>query len=223
MDGHKVLTSKDMARLASRQCAGCGACCRGMGDTILLDPYDVCQLTNGLQRSFDELLGDGVDLHVEKGIILPHMKMDEARDACHFLDAGGRCKVHAFRPGICRLFPLGRHYNNTDESTGASADADKLPNVTYFLLEDACTDPSRTKVRVDKWLGIPDLPSYEAFKFRWHRMLRTLAARIAAEDDQETVQKVNVFFLQTFYMKPYERKTFYEEMERRMERFQVVL
>ena len=260
----KKYTGSDMARLSAGSCAGCGACCRGMGDTIVLDPYDVCLLTAGLGLPFADLLEKAVDLHVEDGIILPHLRQEDCGDSiraagkesssplrtgkesgdssgtrCHFLGENGRCRVHAFRPGICRLFPLGRQYGEGKEG-----------KITYFLLEDACIDRGRTKVRIDKWLGIPDLPRYEAFKMKWHRLLRTLEARLAAENDPDVAGKVNLFFLQTFFMKPYfdlgrggqpnklntktaaraqtglplfDTRVFYEQLEERIKQFSVVL
>ena len=270
----KKYTGSDMARLSAGSCAGCGACCRGMGDTIVLDLYDVCLLTAGLGLPFADLLEKAVDLHVEDGIILPHLRQEDCGESiraagresgsplrtgkesgsplrtskesgdssgtrCHFLGENGRCRVHAFRPGICRLFPLGRQYGEGKEG-----------KITYFLLEDACIDRGRTKVRIDKWLGIPDLPRYEAFKMKWHRLLRTLEARLAAENDPDVAGKVNLFFLQTFFMKPYfdlgsggqpnklntktaaraetglplfDSRVFYEQLEERIKQFSVVL
>ena len=36
--------------------------------------------------------------------------MNNEKEACYFLNEEGRCSIHSFRPGICRLFPLGRFY-----------------------------------------------------------------------------------------------------------------
>ena len=69
--GQRQYGPQDMVRISSSACAGCGACCRGMGDTIVLDPYDVWQVTAGLGKSFEELMGVSIDLHVEEGVILP--------------------------------------------------------------------------------------------------------------------------------------------------------
>ena len=105
---HRLYGPQDMVRIASSACAGCGACCRGMGDTIVLDPYDVWQLGAGLGKTFEELMGAGVDLHVEEGVILPHLMMRRDTQSCAFLGEDGRCVIHVYRPEICRLFPLGR-------------------------------------------------------------------------------------------------------------------
>lgn len=208
--GSRRYGPQDMVRISSSACAGCGACCRGMGDTIVLDPYDVWQLTAGLGKSFEELLGAGIDLHVEEGVILPHLMMREDTRACFFLGQDGKCVIHAHRPGICRLFPLGRQFDEKKTS--------------YFIVPEGCVKGGLTKVRIDKWLGIPDLPAYEQFKARWHALVRTLGARIAAEPSEETRRNINLYFLQTFYMTSYgsadSADQFYAEAADRMDKFE---
>ena len=187
---HRLYSAQDMVRIRSSECAGCGACCRGMGDTIVLDPYDVWQLAAGTGRTFEEMMGAGVDLHVEEGVILPHLMMREDTKGCSFLAKDGKCAVHAYRPGICRLFPLGREFHDD--------------GVSYFIVPEGCVKGGLSKVRIGKWLGIADLPRYERFKGEWHLLVQRLRARLAAEPSDEVRRNVNVYFLQTFYMTPYE-------------------
>ena len=104
----RLYGAQDMVRISSSSCAGCGACCRGMSDTIVLDPYDMWQMGLITGKTFEELMGAGIDLHVEEGVILPHLMMKKDTEGCYFLGEDGRCTIHAYRPGICRLFPLGR-------------------------------------------------------------------------------------------------------------------
>ena len=104
----RLYGAQDMVRISSSSCAGCGACCRGMSDTIVPDPYDVWQMGLITGKTFEELMGAGIDLHVEEGVILPHLMMKKDTEGCYFLGEDGRCTIHAYRPGICRLFPLGR-------------------------------------------------------------------------------------------------------------------
>ena len=37
----KLYLANDMVRTGCNECAGCSSCCRGMGDSIILDPYDM--------------------------------------------------------------------------------------------------------------------------------------------------------------------------------------
>lgn len=76
-------------------------------------------------------------------IILPNIKMDPKTDACGFLNEEGRCSIHGFRPGVCRLFPLGRYYS---EEAGKK-------EFHYFLQIHECPMPNKTKVKVNRWVG----------------------------------------------------------------------
>ena len=205
----RLYRAHDMARIASTECAGCGACCRGMGDTIVLDPYDVWQLTQNLGRPFDGLLGTQIELHVEEGVILPHLAMRKGEESCSFLGEDGRCAIHAFRPGICRLFPLGRQFDDG--------------KISYFVVEGGCEKGNLAKTRIDKWLGISDLPAYENFKAEWRSLLLSLKARIAAEPSEEVQRNLNIYFLRTFYMTPCgsgkNASSFYREIKERIQEF----
>ena len=108
----RLYSSNDMAKTDCKGCDGCSACCHGMGNSIVLDPLDVYRLSTNLSKSVNELLTGPQELNVVNDIILPNLKMARAEEACSFLDTNGSCTVHAFRPGICRMFPLGRFYEN---------------------------------------------------------------------------------------------------------------
>lgn len=101
----------DMVKADCHGCRGCHKCCTGMGNSVILDPYDMWRIRKGLNKSLQEFLEEGkVELHVVDGCILPNLAMTGTEEACGFLDREGRCSIHAFRPGVCRLFPLGRYY-----------------------------------------------------------------------------------------------------------------
>ena len=145
----KLYGAEDMVKADCGDCEGCFACCQGMGDSILLDPYDICRLSEGLGKSFEELMKEAVGLKMADGLILPYLKMTGEKEACSFLNSEGRCSIHTFRPGFCRLFPLGRLYENG--------------SFRYFLQIHECRKENRTKVRVRKWLDTPDFAAYEQF------------------------------------------------------------
>ena len=136
----------DMAKLGCNDCAGCSSCCRGMGNTIVLDPYDVWRLTGGLGVSLQQLLAGHLELNVVDGIILPNLKLAGDSEQCTFLNDAGRCSIHPYRPGICRLFPLGRYY----EEDGFH----------YILQIHECEKPNRSKVKIRKWMDTPDMERY---------------------------------------------------------------
>lgn len=201
----QLLSANDLVKLGCGDCDGCSACCRGMGQSILLDPYDIFELKKATGLNFNGLMQEKIELCVEDGLILPAIKMQPGIDACGFLNEAGRCMIHPHRPGLCRLFPLGRKY---DEK-----------GLHYFLLEDACQIRNRTKIKIKKWLEIPTLSQYERFLIAWHDLRRNLQEQIAGEESEERIQFVNMKFLELFYQKPYDGKTdFYEQFEERIKR-----
>lgn len=152
--------SNELVKVGCGDCKGCHTCCQGMGESILLDSYDFYQLQLATGLGFASLMQKKIALTMEQGIILPHLKMQEQTDACAFLNTEGRCSIHAHRPGLCRLFPLGREF---DEQ-----------GLRYFLLEDACQIKNKTKVKVKKWLEIPALSQYEEFLISWHDLRKEM-------------------------------------------------
>ena len=200
----KLYGNNDMAKVNCHDCAGCSSCCEDMGQSIWLDPYDIYQLTKNLGKTMEELLAREVEFHVEDGLILPNLKMvGNEMPRCGFLNEAGRCSIHSIRPGYCRLFPLGRNYEE-----------DKL---TYFVLKDACPAPNKSKVKINKWLGVPRLKEYERFLVEWHMLTKRLRAFYAEHMEEEAVIKaVNMKFFQIFYLTAYETEDFYQEFDCRM-------
>ena len=85
----KLYGSGDMVKVGCDDCRGCSACCRGMGSSIVLDPYDIFRLETGLDLSFEELLAEAVELNLVDGMILPNLKMSGEGEACTFLNEEG--------------------------------------------------------------------------------------------------------------------------------------
>ena len=197
----RLYGSNDLVKADCGDCRGCFACCCGMGNSIILDPLDVHRLTTGLNQSFEALLASYLELNVVDGIILPNLKMQGSRECCAFLNEAGRCTIHAIRPGICRLFPLGRYYENG--------------SFRYFLQTHECKKANRTKVKVKKWIDTPELGKYETFVNRWHYYLKDMETLI--EKQPEKAKEIDLQILQRFYLTPYE-DDFYTEFEQRMQK-----
>jgi Fe-S-cluster containining protein len=80
-------------------CNRCKRCCRDK--RIMLNPYELIRLARSRGLSIAQLIDDHTD---EGGSILRFGGPD---NACGFLGPEG-CTVHADRPLVCRLYPLGR-------------------------------------------------------------------------------------------------------------------
>ncbi len=191
--------ANDMVKADCGDCKGCFSCCEGMGESIVLDPYDIYRLTKGLNVSFEALLEDKIELNVFDGMILPNLKMSDEREACAFLNNEGRCSIHKIRPGICRLFPLGRIYENG--------------GFQYFLQIHECKNQNRTKVKVKKWIDIPNLKQNDAFILAWHDFVTDIQTKMMQVADDDLFKKVNMFLLQQFYIERYDDEDFYKQFE----------
>ena len=191
-----------MVKADTGGCAGCSACCRGMGTSIILDPYDGFRLCRELGQAFGELLDGPAELNVVDGIILPNLKMDGPEETCAFLDRQGRCRIHSARPGVCRLFPLGRYYEGRD--------------FRYFLQTGECRKTNRAKVKVKKWLDTPELNRYENFIRDWHYFLEDAGHMLDESGNDELRKQVNLYLLKTFYLTPWQEGEFYPQFEERL-------
>lgn len=198
----KFYDLNDMVKVGCNDCNGCSKCCRGMGNSIVLDPLDVCRLISNLNTTFSQLLASNLQLNVVEGIILPNLKMAEDNNSCTFLNNQGRCSIHQFRPGICRIFPLGRVY-----------DEEKF---RYILQVNECSAESKTKVKVKKWIDTPDLKNNQEFISEWHYFLKNIQSHIN-EFDSERLKNINMYILNTFYITPFDETIdFYDQFRLRM-------
>lgn len=200
----KLYTAGDMVKIGCNDCAGCSECCRMVGDTIILDPYDLYQLEQVLHTGFEELMLDKIELRMVDGVVQPNLKIRENGQGCVFLSDEGRCTIHRYRPGFCRMFPMGRIYEGE--------------TFRYFLQVHECPYPGKTKVKLKKWLGIPELPRYEEYIKTWHFFLKQVQEIIRRMENQEMVKSFTMYLLKLFYVNQYDvKEDFYSQFEERME------
>ena len=131
------------------------------------------------------------------------MKTDGESERCGFLNAERRCSIHALRPGLCRIFPLGRYYENR--------------SFQYFLQVHECKKEPKLKVKVQKWIDTPDIKRNEKFIIDWHYFLKDLSARLEAAESPEYQKTVSLYVLKNFYQKPWDsEQDFYEQFQERL-------
>ena len=200
----KLYDLNDMVKADCKDCEGCSACCKGMGNSIVLDPLDVFRLTKGLNCTFEALIQNQAELNVVDGIVLPSIRLGDGGEACGFLDLQGRCSIHSFRPGICRLFPLGRIY--TEEG------------IRYFLQIYECVKKNRTKVKVRSFMDNPDGKRYDKFIADWHDFLKKAENEMEKQNDPNFTRELSMNVLKMFYLTPYEKEQdFYDQFGKRLE------
>lgn len=200
----KLYTANDMVKTDCRGCSGCSECCRGMGSSVILDPFDVFCMTKYLSKDFKQLLEEFLELNVVDGIILPNLKMIGEDERCVFLNPDGRCSIHKAHPGFCRLFPLGRYY--------------KEHSFYYFLQLHECPKPDKTKIKIKKWLGMENLRQYETYISDWHYFLKERQEKAMDSEGPELVKQLSMEILKRFYVRPYKNDAdFYTQFYVRIE------
>jgi len=203
-DGHKYHVN-DMVKIGCNDCSGCSSCCENMQGLITLDPYDIFRLASSEDHlSFETMLNKNIELVVDRGLLLPVLKMSENAGKCCFLREDGRCSIHNIRPGICRLFPMGRLYEDG--------------SFYYFLQKDECNYPEKTKVKLKKWLDTPNIGKYEQFVSDWHYFLMEIREYIKEASEEETGQ-INTVLLKIFFMTAY-TDDFYSDFYGRLQKVQ---
>lgn len=126
------------------------------------------------------------------------------RNAVFFLNEKGRCSIHSARPGICRLFPLGRFYENG--------------SFQYFLQIYECRKTNRSKIKVRKWIDTPDVKRYEQFVNEWHYFLKDVQEVLYNTEDTELIKNLNLYVVNRFYLKPYDNsRDFYDQFFERLQ------
>ena len=102
----RVLAESDLLQLTCGA-AGCSSTCCKATAPIILNPYEIARICKASNLSYEDLL-DVLDTDRAKGFPLVMLPRDPA---CHFWTATG-CRIYEARPLACRLFPLGRVFED---------------------------------------------------------------------------------------------------------------
>lgn len=128
-------------------CIQCGECCRNRHD-ILLFPYDLYRIAKYLEKDIHTVIEKYCEVYIGDDSKLPVVRVKSKiyNDVCSFL-RNGKCSIHAAKPSVCALFPLGR----------ASA-----PNgeIRYFIQSSVC-NAEKSKIKVRDWLELFHLKDSE--------------------------------------------------------------
>lgn len=180
----KLYDIEDVVKADTCGCNGCNDCCLDVGDLVVLTPFDVYGIVNCLGVTFDDLLGDKIELRQNNKILLPYLKMQD-NNRCSFLNEKGRCIIHSNRPNICRMFPLGRVYQDND--------------FKYFLQVGNCPKENLKDVKVGDWIGIENYDENKRFILEWYQLTKALAFRLKFVRDEKEIEEINQILLDSCY------------------------
>ena len=132
--------------------AGCSSNCCANGPHIILNPYEIALICRAAGMSYEDLL-DIVETDRVNGFPLVMLPRDPA---CHFWTETG-CRIYEARPLACRLFPLGRVFENghsfivlPDRNRCSGIDPAPARRLVDYLREQ----DTETQVRMaDAWIA----------------------------------------------------------------------
>ena len=93
------------------KCSACGACCKNVRDSIVLEPLDTFRIVreyikNGFAGTGDDVLDQIADLkELSRGFYVFVLKTVNDSGVCGMLK-DNRCTIYSARPRTCRLYPF---------------------------------------------------------------------------------------------------------------------
>ena len=93
------------------KCTACGACCKNVRDSIVLEPLDAFRIVrekmkNGCTDSADDILWNMADLkELSRGFNVFVLRTVNDSGVCGMLEHN-RCAIYKVRPRTCRLYPF---------------------------------------------------------------------------------------------------------------------
>ena len=199
----KLYDINDIVKADTYGCDGCSDCCHDVGDLVVLTPFDIYEIVNYLNTTFDELIGNKIELRENNKILLPYLKMNDENKKCSFLNEENRCTIHSKRPNICRLFPLGRAYQDDD--------------FKYFLQIGNCPKEELKDVKVEKWIGIENYNENKKFILEWYKFIKALTFRLKFVRDENEINEINKTLIDNCYrIEIKEDEDFYSVFSKRL-------
>ena len=80
-----------------------------------------------------------------------------------------------------------------------------------------CAKETRAKVKVKKWIDMPEPKRYDAFVCTWHYFLKDLERVIGKDTSGQAAKTISLYLIRQFYLSPYKKEEdFYPQFEERL-------
>jgi len=150
------------------KCYGCGKCCKNRDD-ILLNSFDLYRLAKHLKLNLDHTVERYGETYIGGQSCIPIVRLKPVGKSkvCPLLK-DNRCSVHAFKPTVCALYPLGRYLK------ASSVDSTAPPETGYFVQSVPCGGYKQNTVR--SYLESFGIPIEDEFFAKWSASLMFLSS-----------------------------------------------
>lgn len=165
------------------RCDQCGECCRNRED-IILNPFDLFRISSQLGTKPNEIVERYCTVYVGDSSRFPVVLLLPVGNekTCPFLK-DNRCSVHANKPTVCALYPLGRgiRYDKKPDANGV-----RKKKLFYFLQDIPCGLKDETHTALE-WMGEFNLADSEEWFIEWSEMLERVVPII--KDLEQTLSQ----------------------------------
>lgn len=167
-------------------CKACGNCCRNRKEPILLTGYDVFRIAKGLKIETIEVVTKYTIGYVGGTSNLPVLTLKERQDGSCSLLRNGKCMVHANKPLVCAIYPLGRYYLPAEKRFG------------YFQQNICCgTDEVHT---LEEWLDKFNIHEWDEASSLWATIITKLAEQTMKIKESKAIEKMaNILAIALYY------------------------
>ena len=166
------------------KCRSCGKCCRNRED-IMLNARDIYNIATALGLTPKQAIEKYCEVYIGRDSRIPIVRLRPKgiNRACPLL-AGDRCSVHALKPTVCAMFPLGRVMATEDapEEMG-------LPeaNTIEYVLNPANCGSIKRKQTVRAWLERFSIPVEDEFFIKWNKTVFSLITAVQKYEGKDGV------------------------------------
>ena len=141
---------KDKDKKFKFKCKKCGFCCK----YIILYPFDIMNLCKKLDITTKEFLKKHAKLNIDKDKILRCLLKEPQK--CNFLK-NNQCSIYESRPIRCRLFPLGRYFEDNE--------------VSYIITGKCIGFDSNKKQSIKEFLDAQEVSQYDEMVNDWNKFI----------------------------------------------------
>lgn len=171
-------------------CTMCGKCCINRED-ILLSPRDIYQMSKELGISTEDLFKQYCETYVGTDSRVPIVRLlSRGRVKRCPLLKNRKCMVHAAKPAVCAMFPVGRCLVAENPKEGLR-DFSKV-RLEYIFMNPGCGDKSETHT-VREYLESFGISVEDKFFMEWQRTVLRLGdmfRKIEKEVRMEVMEQV---------------------------------
>ena len=170
-------------------------CCTNRED-ILLTPKDLFYISKELKKTPEDVVKEFCETYIGSASRFPIVRLYPTGydKHCPLLN-GNKCSVHAVKPVVCAMFPIGRVLQGSAD--GPKPEEITSDSVQYIFVKPGCGDDSETHT-VREWFGEFGIPMEDEFFVNWQRTLSAASSAIRRFEKDFSPETMNAIWSVVF-------------------------